>query len=655
MNTGQRIGSLASAFVLSMGLGAAVLPAVANAENNDASANEVVPRRQEAASMTLTDGRNITIHREDPSGVGNRAGTVYFHKPVFAFEESPRSLTNRPAVVWNEATDNSHTYVQIRLAISSPEVREKARAVVIEQDKSIQDLTTGVDATDIEVRAWPLKLLHLNVKHAVTGKLYGEAFTESLATVGDVVTVNLKISTIDFPEFIKAFNEEFEANKQAKSEKQKLKLISFVPEYTYKNARVAFGQIATTITQEVTQKVEDILESEQVRPNAPIFQRDAARITGKLKQAIRQTITATDSRVLNHIPALDVSTSIIQPQTITFSDLMGKDKALLASVAEYLKASVETVKKNRKEHNNTTDTRENETTKKINATAGFDNSIKASLGGDLTDREKNELKRDYGVTFTEDTEKNTLQPHSIQISFLRNSWQQNFTDIVKTAYLSMGTDDSFSQDSAVHASFTRRELNISLKDYTITSALPFSGILPGMAFCSFRADVPKGFVKLDGTAKFPKEKWVPKQLHGHAVDMREKFAAGATNADEIGTAGGGEKIQLPGIVLDGNKLSLGGLSNLSAFPSNSGPYLAVGADAEGQFRPATGPGGGYMIAKIYNREYNSYRDTPIIPFSSPTSIGGQINVPTQDIESPDPDHIKCQWIMRLDVAPEPVR
>jgi hypothetical protein len=627
MTPRKKIRSLISALFISAGAATFLSPSsYAQAQtNNNPSANETLPRRDAAASITLPDERKLTIHAEDNSNTGIRGGVVYFHKPVFAFEENTKPLAGRPKIFWRELQDGDNTIVQVKIVLSTAKIQELARAAVIAQDKTLRDKS----AAEVDVKPWPLRLLQLHIRHSVKDKFYGTGITGTLIRAGDTVPVNLKINTADFPEFLA----EFENG-----------LIDFEPSYTFNNAVVAFGEASTSIASNVAQALKNLLTSEQLTQRAPIFQMDVAGITTRIQQTIFQSMRMTDASIANLIPLPDINTSILQPQIIGYADMQKGDKALLNSVESYLKASVDTVTRTREDSSNVKKSQDGETTHKL----GISYSS-TPFSYDLTDTQKDKLETEYGIKLVENVQTQTLQPHSIAVNFLRKSWQDNSAMIVRSAFLAVGRDLSFNHDTAFQGEFTRKSLEDSLGSMT-KDAVPFSGVQPGMAFCYFGEGVPRGYAALDGKTKFPQEKWAG-HLRGKPVpNMDGLFMAGTNKAEEIT----GEPVRNGRAVVKsfdiggGNVQIGGGQSNIGIFrvpPQSTETFLASEVTTNGPNRE--GIRFMYVEPGLGARPLPANIDRIAIP-------GGVNNVTIPehpvDLSVPGawPNHMKCRWVIRMD-------
>ena len=224
-------------------------------------ANEVLPSIQAAADLELPDGRNITIHREAQTGQ-KRKGAIYFHRPIFAFIKNPDNKLEHP-IFWDKIEYDNNIFISLHLLLSTLEFRELCSAAVIEEDPSLQIEKPEIKESDINVRPWPLKILKLEAKHALTGRKFGESLEESLRTTGNKVEVSIKIPSKNYPDFMKALNNE---------------RLKFSPSYTFENLIVASGSSATQITGEVSLAVNNIMNSHRLMEDKPIFQRDKSKL-----------------------------------------------------------------------------------------------------------------------------------------------------------------------------------------------------------------------------------------------------------------------------------------------------------------------------------------------------------------------------------------
>lgn len=610
------------------------------AQDNSSTANEVLPSLQAAADLELPDGRNITIHRE--AGVGQqRATAIYFHRPLFAFVENSNK-SDHP-VIWDKAEEDDDVYIRLRLTLSTPRFRELARNAVIDEDPSIHAEKPEIEGRNIDVRSWPLKLLRLEAENSLTGRKYGEIKNpESLRTSGDTIDVSMQVPSKDYPDFLQAL---------------KAGRLKFSPSYTFKNAVVAFGQSTSRVSGEVSVAISEALRSAQLEEGAPIFQEDLQRLQNTLTQAVTTKIRATDSSVLAHITPQDISGQILKPQQITFADL-SSDNPLLAKVETYL---VPIIRKMASEEG--VDDEENETettTNKQKIKLGVGTKTGGSADIELEREKKLELEKKHKVTFRDTEEKDVIEPHSIEVHYVREGWQENLLEIFQTVYLAVGIDSSFQTDSSVRADFTTDVLDQAMGANDIVVAR-YSGVPKGVPMFSLRADIPKGWVALDGLTNWPNENWVPSHLRGKPVpDMRGAFARGAVGEEKVGVENRGQALTIPGISISGSDFVmtedgrggvLNGAGKVHAWVSNG---------KQGQGRQV----GSYPVTTTTLRKSGPNGTSPfrddsevvqltsrIVPMFTGALTGGKMvagQTLSMDQQQNQPPHVAGQWIMRME-------
>lgn len=523
-------------------------------ENN---ANEVLPSLKASADITLPDGRNITIHREAQTGQ-TRNVAIYFHRPILAFEINENRNTDHP-LIWGIMEMGDYTFIQIKLVLSTPEFRELARTAVIEEDPSIHVESPEISGRDIDVRPWPIKLLRLEVKHSLTHQKFGENIPESLSTSGDAINVSFKIPNKDYDGFLKGLKKE---------------RIRFTPSYTYKNAIVAFARSATNVTSSLSPKIENELRSLQIEEGDPIFQSQRDQLENSLNQTIITTIQATDSNLMAHITPPDITNQILKPETVTFDDLRS-NRQLLNKVEEYLSPIIRRMSSETVESQEDNDINQTTTTRTINGNIGStpmqgsanfapDSIGGGSLSGNVSITNVRTLEDKHKVTFTENEATDVIEPHSIEISYLQSGWQDNLLEVFQTIYLAVGRNDSFEEDSGVNSSFTVDNLSKLIESNNIFVS-PHASVPKGVPMLSFRADIPKGWVALDGSTSWPEENWVPEHLRGQPVpDMRGSFARGLKDGELIGHINSGGEIVIPKSEIKGSEYSLDGKRQVGA-------------------------------------------------------------------------------------------
>lgn len=624
--------NIARFFLLSLGI--FILPHNVLAQTNGQSisgsnANEVLPSLQSSADLELPDGRNITIHRDANIGsIGSRA--IYFHRPIFAFIQNPLASDSNidHPLIYDKVEMDNNVYINLRLILSTPEFRELARAAVIEEDPTVYQINSTVQEREIDVRPWPLKLLRLEVYHRLTGASYGVSIPKSLRTSGDTIDVVFKFPVEKYDLFL---------------DNLKNDQIEFSPSYTFNNAIVAFAQSATKISGEVSASISNALQSSQIEEGKPIFQADVQKLKNSLQQTITTTIRGTDISVLAHIKPQSITEQILKPIDMTFEEI-SKDKNLLAKVEAYLAPIVRKMSKDNDEttelNDKTVDTKK-QTTKVGYGKTGPDANV------ELSDEQVKTLENKHKIVFKQKESKDVLEAHSIEINYVREGWQNSLVDIFQTIYLATGSDASFSTDSPIRASFTKLMLNESISSESIIVS-PYSRVPRGTSLLSFRADIPKGWIALDGSSNWPSESWVPKHLQGKPVpDMRGAFARGAKSSAEIGKVHNSSKITIPQQILS---LKASSLVNTTLYALEKKPPKS------NRIKGNIKEGVNYYFGRGYNPinelqpPYVGSDIVPVIPFN-PVSKDTTLTVNSQTLElntdDTQPNNISGQWIMRV--------
>ncbi len=617
-------------------------------DNLPQGANEILPRLDKSADLLLPDGREISIHPDSRTAAGT-IGSQFFHRPINAFITVSDSKHGH-AIIHDKYEDETHVYIAIRLAVSTPTFRELSRGAVIEEDPAVRLIKPEIEDREIDVRRWPLKLYRLEAKHALTGKRYSEASDlESLRSRGDELPMIIKIPSDEYEEFL--------INLKADR-------INFYPSYTFNNAIIAFGQSATTLSGEVSIAISNALSSQQLEEGGAIFQEDASKLENLIEQNIVTTIRATDQSVLAHITPKDVSSKIIQAESLKFNSL-GGDEALLSSVSEYLVPIVRKMKEEYHDETTTssTDEQNDDLTIKLGANATpttIGNMLKTGLGisGDLTLTKKQvqTLTNVHNVKFNETEEKDVIEPHSISISTIRNGWQNDLLNIFQTIYLAVGRDNSFQQDSSFRASFTLQVLGEAIGENQIVVS-PYSGVPKGVPMISFRSDIPKGWVALDGKAIWPNENWVPKHLRSkHVPDMRGAFARGAMPNELIGQMLLENTIKIPSKTIKGADFILDGQGDVSALNSRRQitQYIAEEDNQQGTGN-LTGwynrKAHGSLFYDVGKRVQGKPPQVFTVDIYKDYTIKGTHVIPEENIDLADPKHQPPHnvglWIMRI--------
>lgn len=608
------------------------------------SANDARPRKESSAEIPLigsVEDRSLTVHREAKSGPA-RAGALFFHKPVFAFEEMGKSKEEGlPRIIWDIEREPDLVSIQIRLVISTKRVRDLARIAVIEQDRALRVEQPEISESDVDVEPWPLTALKIKVHHAVTDVPLGKSVVRPIPGARRTVNVSLQIPADSFDYFL---------------EQLKRDRVLFTPAYTFENVIVASAQSATRISGELSAAVSQALDSQLLdNQRGPIFQEDARKLRLSLSQTIIQTIRATDASMLASINLPDIASHIVSPQEVTFSDLeKPRNKELADAVSGYIKSTLGTIETEREKSRTTTRTQE-----KDDAVTLGPSAKKFFPDLSITKKDKDKLETQHGVKFTQAEARGTAEPHSILIHRVNRAWQSSFTDVMQSAYISVGRDKSFQVDSAFRASFTRALMEEKMTDIAAATA-PFSVVRKGMAFCYFGKDVPPGYVLADGQSSFPDENWVPKHLRGNPVpDMRGMFAVGAGPVTQVGRVWRQGAATIPGATVPGDSFRLTSNEAVGVLKLSDGrTQIEQSEFLIGLWSSNLEDRLGYQVGLVDNRaDLPSYdRGRPAVATGRRIArynaiVGGAHAIPEQTIDLSDattqPNNVSCRWILRM--------
>lgn len=612
-----------------------------------ASANETLPSLDKSAELPLPDEREISIHKS--AGTKELTRAVYFHRPVFAFIENTNNEDGESfghTLFWDKETLDGEVYILFKTRLSSPQIRELARTAVIEQDVELQtSRNPEFSDLDVEVRPWPIKLLRLEVKRRLVSSTYGDGTTDTLRSSGDDIEIVLKVPESTYPEFLEAL---------------KGNRVNFHPSYTYDNVIVAFGQTSQAVSGEISTAINNVLTSAQIERGGVIGQDDAANISETLRQSITTTIRATDPNVLAHIKPQDVAKLVIQPKKIEFRNLVGNSD-LVNSVDSYLEPLKRDLKQIEEESNSATDATESnqseEITLKLKGSYGF-----ASGSGEIkmTDEQKRKLENEHKVGFRKVEKSEEYELHYIEVSFVRDLWQENLVTTFQDIYLATGRDDSFQNDSPFRASFTVAELDDASEANDIVFS-PNALVPRGVPMCSVRSNVPKGFVLLDGQGLFPNENWVASDLRGNSLpDMRGKFLRGAQIEEQSGTLVSDSSITIPSSSVPASSFQIQGAGSAGAFGQAREIYR-YNAEYQPVFDSASSPPTGFYLRSgstgggLFYDAGEKVNGKPehasIVGISTSYTLSGSHTIPDRivDLSLPanQPPHFNCQWIMRV--------
>ena len=600
---------------------------IASSADYAGNSNEVLPRLESAARLALPDGRNVTVHREAQSG-GQRSKAIYFHRPIFSFDikqkvHEPISSLDAP-IVWDKEQRDGYEYLLLRVTLSSPEFRELARTAVIEQDPSIRVELPSISERDIDVRPWPLKLLRLEARHALTGEEFGTSIPKPLGASGDKIDVSLKVPTEKLSAFVQALRSG---------------RLEFFPSYTFENSVIAFGQAATRISGEVSVGIKNSLRSQNLEEGRPILQSERRELETELRQTVLTAIRATDSSVLAHLGSDDISDQLFTSKQVPFSEL-DDGSTLLKRVEAYLAPIIRQMSQENEDIQQATQTSESKATKDVSFGAS---GAGPNISGKLTDEQIDILTNDHRIRFKSTENSQVLEASTIEVSFLRSGWQNNIFESFRTVYLAVGRDSSFFPDSPIGASFTTEKL-VEILGQGRMEVAPHALVPRGVILCSLRSDVPKGFVSLTGKdlPTLPNESWVHERLRGKAApNLAGVYLRGAEDPSQIGQVSADGKYIIP-------EVTINSAENRVFKLQRDGAGKVIATERE-RFKLD-----GEVCGNTDNARCRSVVITfPLVNKSMFTGmVEGSVTMPGHEIdfssEKNQPPHTECQWIMRIE-------
>ena len=111
------------------------------------------PQEDWIAEIEIPGPRSITIYRQEkkPQGLNN----IYYHRPIFAFEEAKDLINGFPPSVRKvRSTPDGGARLQFKVWTSWPEFRDKlCKDKILAADSSLRK---GEDGASIHARRWPL-------------------------------------------------------------------------------------------------------------------------------------------------------------------------------------------------------------------------------------------------------------------------------------------------------------------------------------------------------------------------------------------------------------------------------------------------------------------------------------------------------------------
>ncbi|SET92779.1 hypothetical protein SAMN04487962_1481 [Marinobacter segnicrescens] len=604
--------------------------------------NSAEPTRAHQAELEIPGVKKLRIHREASSQATDNVA-VYYHRPIFALQENPEfkeKEMGHPLIWDNKQDDSGDYYLRFRIALSTKSIMQDAEAAVINQDHALKAKKPNVSINDIKVRPWPIKALRLTFQDDVLPTQYGQ--TSRIFPLSDaeaIIDHIIKVPEAMYEPFINALSDND---------------VQFQAEYSYNNIVDSFASSSVTISNDLEVRVENALQSAQLKSEEPIFQSDIANFLSALNTQMTQNIRANDADLIRQvaISSADLMNLVIKPDTKSFSELR-ETPDLLKKVEDYLQAIATEKGWEKSEETSKADTNRSESAREVEFKPNTP-SVK------LTEKDISELKNEHKLTLKENEKTKTLEPHEIEISYINSGWQNSLAQITMSAYVAKGTIEGLERDDKpIPSSFTLSRLK-ELMPRVLESIAPFAGVPQGAAFCYFGAEIPKGFIRLDGAYTLPDENWVHESLKGKNVpNMEGAYARGAKPQEGLGGKQQGGQITITAEnISDDLRLKQSGNINTLNLTGRIQTYLLKyddgGARPEGDTNWVVNDSvtaGATSTRFIANGKRNLPPLPALISSSVPYFDGIVGNIQKIEIDTfqpqNQPPHITCQWIMRI--------
>lgn len=470
------------------------------------------------ARMSLAGARYISIHRQNRDK--NEPGTIvhYFHMPLFILQTSAKPVDDLPKIVVKQpSVIGDKTYLTFGLILTTPQFQEDARAFVIAHDPDLHVPGSRVDLNAIQVDGWPIITLRVKVVERFSNVVLGSWLSPPLGAAPPTLELPIGFDSPSLDRF-KALAPKGE--------------IEFRFSYTFKNVGVLYATAITSASQDVSQALQEAVTSSNISPDTPIFQRQAADFRSKLSKILYTTVSANSKEVIPLVQS-QIADHFLSQSIVDITNL--QDKPLQEAIYAYLKPLLQSAQEKR-----TTEVKSGTSTEEgVDVKLGADVKF-VNFAIDLSD--KDTISRNAAVTFEKSGTNQWYEPHDIKVYKLSQISDDDTLEVVSRAFISEKGDTNFHDDFPVKSDFTEDVVGSYKSAEKIAD---FDGVLPGMGFCYFGKDIPRGYMELDGRALWPDAAWVQKSLRGKPMPDSQDLLLGSTRrAAEVGQVWNQGKIQL---------------------------------------------------------------------------------------------------------------
>lgn len=408
------------------------------------------------------EGFNRVIHiHESDTTESNSAGT-YSHRPLFALIESDKPIKGYPSIALNVSLEpDGFVLIDFAASLTTTDFQAIAAAEMLQQDAARLKSSSGVP-NKVIVTKWPIT--HAIVDCRRKRKILSTSETDSLNSINDRIPFSLRFSPEDLNSFLEGVGDDS---------------VSFVFHYTYENRRVASGGITAEAKRSVVTAVKQIVNQKLTEGHRngtiPLFQHHVNSIRRDASVHVNRVIRAQHKDLLPMIDSLEplIGKLFDLDNEPTFAEING-DPALNSEVYKSLAPLLEKWQTEDEVVDN--QNKENEQTDKeaYKNSIGFGIKIpigKASIGADgkgsseISRERRNLLKTEFGVTTKESDSGEYYVPYSIAVYKYNDVAVDALVSESSTAFLGLGSDDSYLEEPPVPASYTLSRLTQLIKEW----------------------------------------------------------------------------------------------------------------------------------------------------------------------------------------------
>ncbi|MEO2090855.1 MAG: hypothetical protein ABGY75_15345 [Gemmataceae bacterium] len=294
------------------------------------------------------------------------------------------------------------------------------------------------------------------------------------------------------------------------------------------------------------------LRSEQVAGKEPILQGEAHDATRHVSMTVQKTVRASRPDLL---PLLDHQTLLpklfADDGEITLKSLKDGDADTAKRLVEYLTPHLEQVREaygGDQSGITVHQVGEQDLTQK--GVSGGLSLFGLSLGGSLSNTRQREVldrvEQATGSKWGYDKSTERFRPHSVKKFKLLTGSESLQIDENSTAFLSVGPENRYLEETPIPSSFTLKTAGLSSAAPAASDLGPYNGVPIGTVLPFVGDRLPNGYAWFDEGSTYPDASWVPKALRLQPMASTKGYLLGGAESDgQVGTPFTAGRVPVP--------------------------------------------------------------------------------------------------------------